>query len=122
MSSAIISISSISDSPIRGIHAGSTSERVRFITMREAHRRSVSFGCRWAGDGGLIGSGRTEERDRGAAVPSPLHILQLFLGHPKIVPEFMYESLADLMSDFSLIGADRFNILLIKHDVGRADR
>jgi hypothetical protein len=34
--------------------------------------------------------------------------------------EFMYEGLADLMSDFSLIGADRLNVLLIKHDVIRS--
>ena len=32
----------------------------------------------------------------------PLHILQLLLGHPKIVPQFMYESLANLMTYFSL--------------------
>ena len=34
--------------------------------------------------------------------PLPLHILQLFLGHPKIVPQFMYESLANLMTHFGL--------------------
>ena len=32
----------------------------------------------------------------------PLHILQLLLGHPKIVPQFMYESLANLMTHFGL--------------------
>jgi len=53
-------------------------------------------------------------------MPLPLHILQLLLGHPKIVSQFMYESLADLMSDLSLIGADRLNILLVKHDVIRS--
>ena len=31
-----------------------------------------------------------------------LHILQLLLGHPKIVPQFMYESLANLMTNFGL--------------------
>ena len=50
----------------------------------------------------------------------PLHILQLLLGHAEIMAEFMYESLADLMSDFSLVGADRFNVFLIKHDVIRS--
>ena len=49
----------------------------------------------------------------------PLHILQLLLGQPKIVPQFMDESLADLMSDLSLIGADCLNVFLIEHDVGR---
>jgi hypothetical protein len=49
-----------------------------------------------------------------------LNILQLLLGHPEIVPQFMYESLADLMSDFSVIGADRLNVLLVKHDVIRS--
>lgn len=58
-------------------------------------------------------------RERGAVMPLLLHILQLLLGHPKIVPQFMYESLADLTSDFSLVGADRLNVLLIKHDVIR---
>jgi hypothetical protein len=37
-----------------------------------------------------------------------------------MVPQFMYESLANLMSDSSLVRADRFNILLIKHDVIRS--
>jgi hypothetical protein len=32
----------------------------------------------------------------------------------------MYESLADLMSDFGLVGADCLNVLLIKHDVIRS--
>jgi hypothetical protein len=35
-------------------------------------------------------------------MPLPLHILQLLLGHPKIVPQFMYESLANLMTHFGL--------------------
>jgi hypothetical protein len=32
----------------------------------------------------------------------PLDILQLLLRHPKIVLQFMYESLADLMTHFGL--------------------
>ena len=35
-------------------------------------------------------------------MPLPLHILQLLLSHPKIVPQFMYESLANLMTHFGL--------------------
>ena len=46
-----------------------------------------------------------------------LHIPQLLLGHAEIMTEFMYESLANLMTNFRLIGADRLNVLLIKHDV-----
>jgi hypothetical protein len=34
--------------------------------------------------------------------------------------EFMYKSLANLMTNFYLTGADRLNILLIKHDVIRS--
>lgn len=36
--------------------------------------------------------------------------------------EFVYESLANLVTNFRLIGADRLNVFLIEHDVGRADR
>jgi hypothetical protein len=32
----------------------------------------------------------------------PLNVPKLLLGHPKIVPQFMYESLANLMTHFSL--------------------
>jgi hypothetical protein len=32
----------------------------------------------------------------------PLNVPKLLLRHPKIVPQFMYESLADLMAHFSL--------------------
>ena len=53
--------------------------------------------------------------------PSPpsgsLHILQLLLIQPEIVAQFMDDSQADLFADFGLAGADRFDILLIKHDV-----
>ena len=31
-----------------------------------------------------------------------LNVPKLFLGHPKIVPQFMYESLANLMTHFGL--------------------
>ena len=55
-------------------------------------------------------------------MPLPLHILQLLLGHAEVVSQFVHKRLADLMSHFSLIGADRLNVLLIKHDVGRTDR
>ena len=47
----------------------------------------------------------------------PLNILQLVLIHPEIVAQFMDDRKADLFADFGLAGADRFNILLIKHDV-----
>jgi hypothetical protein len=46
-----------------------------------------------------------------------LDILQLVLLHPEIVAQFMDDRKADLFADFGLIGADGFNILLIKHDV-----
>ena len=53
--------------------------------------------------------------------PSPpsgsLHILQLLLIQPEIVAQFMDDSQADLFADFGLAGADRFDILLIKHNV-----
>ena len=32
----------------------------------------------------------------------PLNVPKLLLGHPKIVPQFMYESLANLMTHFGL--------------------
>jgi hypothetical protein len=46
-----------------------------------------------------------------------LNILQLVLIHPEIVAQFMDDRQADLFADFGLAGADRFNILLIKHNV-----
>jgi hypothetical protein len=46
-----------------------------------------------------------------------LNILQLVLIHPEIVAQFMNDGQANLFADFGLAGADRFNILLIKHDV-----
>jgi hypothetical protein len=41
----------------------------------------------------------------------------LALIHAKIMAKFMDDRQADLLTDFDLAGADRFNILLIKHDV-----
>ena len=82
-------------------------------------------GFRWQEDvGRSTGNARIGGRDRGVQIQYPmrlpLHILQLLLGHPKIVPQFMYESLSDLVSDFSLIRADRLNVFLVKHDVIRS--
>ena len=51
-----------------------------------------------------------------------LNVPKLLLGHAEVVPQFVHKRLADLMSDFSLTGADRFNVLLIKHDMGRTHR
>jgi hypothetical protein len=48
---------------------------------------------------------------------SRLNILQLVLIHPEIVAQFMNDRQADSLAHFGLAGADRFNILLIKHDV-----
>ena len=47
----------------------------------------------------------------------PLNILQLVLIQSEIVTQFMDDSQADLFADFSFVGADRLNILLVKHDV-----
>ena len=46
-----------------------------------------------------------------------LYVLKLFLGHAEVVPQFVHERLADLVSDFCLARTDRFDLLLIKHDV-----
>jgi hypothetical protein len=48
---------------------------------------------------------------------SKLNIFQLVLIQPEIVTEFMDDSQADLWADLGFAGADRFNILLIEHDV-----
>ena len=56
-----------------------------------------------------------------AVMPLPLHILQLVFGHAEIMTEFMYESLANLMTNFRLIREDRLNVFLIQHDVGGTD-
>src|SRR6266849_3598189 len=47
----------------------------------------------------------------------PLNILQLVFIQPEIVTQFMDDRKADLFADFGLAGADRFDILLIEHDV-----
>ena len=51
-----------------------------------------------------------------------LNVPKLLLRHSEIVPQFVYKSLADLVTDFDLASADRFNILLIKDDVIRPNR
>jgi hypothetical protein len=45
--------------------------------------------------------GMTEDRVIQSRMPVQLHILQLLLGHAEIMTQFMYESLANLMTDFS---------------------
>ena len=60
--------------------------------------------------------------ESGSARSFALHIFQLLLGHAEIMTKFVYKRLADLIADFSLIGADRFNVLLIENDVGRNHR
>ena len=47
-------------------------------------------------------------------MPLQLHILQLFLIHPEIVTEFVYDGQADLFVDFRVAGANRLNILLVE--------
>ena len=46
-----------------------------------------------------------------------LHILELILIQAKVVAQFVDDCLADLFADLGLSGADRFNILLVEHDV-----
>ena len=48
-----------------------------------------------------------------------LNIPKLLLRHAEIVPQFVDKRLADLVADFCLARTDRFDVLLIKHDVGR---
>jgi hypothetical protein len=107
MSSAIISTSEGLASRTHGSLADSTSEGRCSTTLREAHREKTCFGYPLRENGGeSTGRGRIGRRDRGVRDPMsdalPLHILQLLLGHPKIVPQFMYESLANLMTHFGL--------------------
>ena len=52
----------------------------------------------------------------------PLNVPELLLRHAEIVPQFMNESLADLVADFCLARTDRFDVLLVKHDVSGTDR
>jgi len=40
-----------------------------------------------------------------------LNVPKLFLGHAEVVPQFVHERLADLMTDFCLARTDRFNVL-----------
>ena len=47
-----------------------------------------------------------------------LNVPKLFLRHAEIVPQFMDKRLADLVADFCFARTDRFDVLLIKHDVG----
>jgi len=54
-------------------------------------------------------------------LPLPLHIFQLLLRPAEIMTEFVYESLANLVTNFCLACADGFDVLLVKHDVGRTD-
>src|SRR5436305_765444 len=67
---------------------------------------SAMKGGKGADVGQSTGSGRIGERDRECVIqcpmPLPLHILQLLLIHPKIVPQFMYESLTNLITHFGL--------------------
>ncbi len=42
-----------------------------------------------------------------------LNVLQLILVHPKVMSQFVDDRAADLLPDFGLVGADRFNIPLI---------
>jgi len=68
------------------------------------------------------GSLAPANRHRGAVIEdreasSSLDVFQLFLIQPEIVAQFMDDRQADLFADLGLAGADRFNILLIKHDV-----
>lgn len=77
---------------------------------RGAHERATLFPCRYSKNQGELGS---------APVTSWLDMLQLVLIHAEIVAQFMDDGKADLFADFGLAGADRFNILLIKHNVIR---
>jgi hypothetical protein len=79
-----------------------------------AAERAAWRSARQAGTSGLTGNGQS-----GSMSALALHILQLFFGHAEVMPQFMHERLADLLSHFSLIGADRLNVFLMQHDVGR---
>ena len=45
------------------------------------------------------------------------YLRKLILDPSEIVAQFMDDRQTDLFADSGLAGADRFNILLIKHDV-----
>jgi hypothetical protein len=91
--------------------------------MHGRHHRKNCFGFPWRAGADESTGRESRGVNRGCVIqcpmPLPLHILQLLLSHPKIVPQFMYESLANLMTNFRLACADRFDVLLVKHDVGR---
>ena len=53
---------------------------------------------------------------------STLNVPELLLRHAEIVPQFVDKRLADLVADFCLVRTDRFDVLLVKHDVGRTHR
>ena len=80
-----------------------------------------SQGSRLRMRGQSISAERTAER-RFAETLASLNILQLVLIHAEIVSQFMDDRQTNLFADFGLAGADRFNILLIKHDVIRPRR
>ena len=49
-----------------------------------------------------------------------LDIPQLSLIHPEIMSQFVEDCLPDLVSDLGVIGADRFDVLLVQDDVVRS--
>jgi len=53
------------------------------------------------------------------APTSELNILQLLLVHAEIMPELVDDREADLIPDFGLGGAHRFDVLLVEDDVVR---
>ena len=57
---------------------------------------------------------RRGDSESGRVPPEKLNILQLLLIQPEVVAQFMDDRQADLFADFGLVGADRFNILLIQ--------
>jgi hypothetical protein len=51
-----------------------------------------------------------------------LNILQLLLVHTEVVAELVDDRELDLISNFGLGGANRFDVLLVEHDVIRPSR
>src|SRR5262245_8977727 len=68
-------------------------------------------------DSSLPISSRLRLQTASSPAASQLNILELALIQPEIVAEFMDDRQTDLFADFGFAGADRFNVLLIKHDV-----
>ena len=93
--------------------------------LRDERKRPRNLGksaqLRWRMLGQSLSEKRTAER-RFAETLASLNILQLVLIHAEIVSQFMDDRQADLFADFGLVGADRFDVLLIKHDVIRPRR